>query len=271
MDFACRGKLRGLSSSPASFSYLLANASQPQSIFIEHRGDNSLSPPRSPYLQSSLIVLYPPQAQDLLFHREISTDFDHFSPLSHRANPVSQATLTESISTKVDIREAISLVAPGKKSLPILDFSVDRSLNFEIGETLRGMWTLNFFGSIRGILVNLFWYSSHDPPVVCSRERRNVHLSIGHEVSGCNWMFTIRFASHPHLTPIIRWKNDPFAWRSKRGFTKRRGRIRWKLKLKEDSPMCESNARLIRRERDEARRERRKNDVLERWIMESGH
>lgn len=194
MDFACRGKLRGLSSSPASFSYLLANASQPQSIFIEHRGDNSLSPPRSPYLQSSLIVLYPPQAQDLLFHREISTDFDHFSPLSHRANPVSQATLTESISTKVDIREAISLVAPGKKSLPILDFSVDRSLNFETGETLRGMWTLNFFGSIRGILVN-FDTRVTIPPLfaLASEEMFICRLDTKFpDVTGCS-----RFGLHP--------------------------------------------------------------------------
>lgn len=92
-----------------------------------------------------------------------------------------------------------------------------------------------------------FWYSSHDPLVVCSRERRNFHLSsVTDTVFPGNWMFTIRFASHPHLTLIIRWKNDSFAWRSKRGFTKRKGWIQWKLKLKEDSRMCESNARQER-------------------------
>lgn len=136
MDFACRGKLRGLSSSPASFPHLLANASQPQLIFIEHREDNSLSPPHYPYLQSSLIVVYPPKRSlccSIAKFPPISTIFLHFPS----RNPVSQATLTdlpESISIKLDIREAISLVAPGKRSL-ILDFSVDRSLNFETGET----------------------------------------------------------------------------------------------------------------------------------------
>lgn len=137
MDFACRGKLRGLSSSPASFPHLLANASQPQLIFIEHREDNSLSPPHYPYLQSSLIVVYPPKHSlccSIAKFPPISTIFLHFPS----RNPVSQATLTdlpESISIKLDIREAISLVVPGKRSLPILDFSVDRSLNFETGET----------------------------------------------------------------------------------------------------------------------------------------
>lgn len=108
------------------------------------------------------------------------------------------------------------------------------------------MWNVNdirakffFFSSIRGILVN-FDIRITIPPLfeetfICRMPRTRCF-----RVTGCS-----RFGLHPHLTRLF-VGTISLERRSKRGFTKRRGRIGWKLKLKEDSRMCESNARLIR-------------------------